>query len=96
MPEDSPLDAPTALPGLRTYPALIIGALFAGLNAFVFIVGAGDLKDGFQWNPDGIAIVTPMLAALGIHTQVFAQRTVDRIAPRHVQRRVVAALKRRR
>lgn len=94
--DDDPLEAPTALPGLRKYPALIVGAILAGIQAYISIKGAGSLDDGFQFNPDGYMILTPVLGALGIHTQVFSQHTVDVLEPsRKKQHQAVKRAKQR-
>lgn len=94
-PDDSPVEAPTALPGLQRYPALIIGAVVVIVNAIITLGGAGSLDDGFQWNPDGYAILVPLLGFVGLHTQVFSQRVVDEIEPsRNAQRRAVRRVKR--
>lgn len=74
---------------MKKEAALIIGAVVAGLNALLALLGAGGLDDGFQFNPDGIFILAPILGALGIRSQVWSQDAADHLAPRDVQKRVL-------
>jgi hypothetical protein len=80
---------------LKFEPALIIGAAIAGLNALLTLLGAGGLDDGFQFNPDGYLILTPVLGALGIKFSVWSQASVDGLVPRSTQEQALRDRKRR-
>lgn len=69
--------------------ALIIGVVVAIANAIVTLAGLGNFDDGLQWE-DLILILGPTLGALGIRTQVWAQSTVDLLASRASQSKVLS------
>lgn len=83
------MEAPVSPGPFAKEPALIIGVALAIVNGLLAVLGAGGFDDGFQW-ADLVPIIGPVLAALGIRQSVFSQRTVDALAPRSVQRRVVS------
>lgn len=70
-------------------PAVVIGGLVAAVSAAVVLISGHGLDDGLQLD-EATAIAAPLLAAFGIRFKVWAQDTVDRLAPREVQARVVA------
>lgn len=68
---------------------LIGGIAIAVINAFITVLGAGGFDDGIQL-ADLVPIVGPILAALGIRTQVWSQVSADELAPTEIQERVKA------
>jgi hypothetical protein len=68
-------------------PALILGALAAAVVAALQLASGGGFSDGLSIEEVG-QIATPIAMAFGIRFKVWSQASVDRVAPRDVQRRV--------
>lgn len=65
-------------------PSLIVGLIMAAATAALTLLGAGELEDGLQW-PDVVAILIPILGALGIRAEVYSPATVARERARGAQ-----------
>lgn len=83
---------PTAGRGpLYKEPLVVLATLIVLLQAVLGALGGGMLDDGFQFDPDGLALIGLIFTTLLGRAATWSQATVDRLAPRSAQVREVEA-----
>jgi hypothetical protein len=72
---------------LKKEPALIVGAVVAGITSII----AGVEDGGWQWNPDGWIVLSQIATALGIRQLVFSPHSVDKLRVRGFKEEPIVA-----